>query len=148
MLYQQQRAQVIVGDLLTTGGTIGKGRVDSISAGGLVETVSLFSAGLNYTTGPSKATTIISGVGNNGLTVNITTVGVVGRVIVTNTNLNKGNSITISGATEPWNGLYTILACDSLTAFDIIISATATLIPSLSQSTTLIVDSSKKLGSR
>jgi hypothetical protein len=75
---------------------IGKGRVDSISAGGLVETVSLFSAGLNYTTGPSKATTIISGVGNNGLTVNITTVGVVGRVtIVTNTNLNKGNSITI-----------------------------------------------------
>jgi hypothetical protein len=35
------------------------------------------------------------------------------------------------------------LACDSLTAFDIIISATATLIPSLSQSTTLIVDSSK-----
>jgi hypothetical protein len=39
--------------------------------------------------------------------------------------------------------VYTILACDSLTAFDIIISATATLIPSLSQSTTLIVDSSK-----
>jgi thiamine monophosphate kinase len=110
----------------------------------LVETVSLFSAGLNYTTGPSKATTIISGVGNNGLTVNITTVGVVGRVtIVTNTNLNKGNSITISGATEAgMEWLYTILAaCDSLTAFDIIISATATLIPSLSQSTTLIVDS-------
>jgi hypothetical protein len=41
-----------------------------------------------------------------------------------------------------WNGVYTT-ACDSLTAFDIIISATATLIPSLSQSTTLIVDSSK-----
>jgi hypothetical protein len=63
--------------------------------------------------------------------------------IVTNTNLNKGNSITISGATEGVEWVYTILACDSLTAFDIIISATATLIPSLSQSTTLIVDSSK-----
>jgi hypothetical protein len=55
MLYQQQRAY-LVGDLfnITTGGTIGKGRVDSISAGGLVETVSLFSAGLNYTTGPKS----------------------------------------------------------------------------------------------
>jgi hypothetical protein len=137
----------LVGDLfnITTGGTAAKGRVDSISAGGLVETVSLFSTGLNYTTGPSKATTVISGVGNNGLTVNITTVGVVGRItVLTNTNLNKGNAITISGATDAaWNTTSTIIACDSLTAFDIITTATANLVASFSQSSTLIVDSTK-----
>lgn len=136
-----------VGDLfnITTGGTVGKGRVEAISAGGVVTSVSLYSAGLNYTTGAGKATTIISGGGNNGLTVNITSVGTVGRVTtVANTNLYKGDSITIAGCNESaWNTSYSILAIDSLTTFDIITTATLTAVATSSQSTTVVVDASK-----
>lgn len=136
-----------VGDLfnITTGGTVGKGRVEAVSAGGVVTQVSLYSAGLNYTTGTGKATTVISGSGNAALTVNITSVGTVGRITAsTNLNLYKGDSITIKGCTDSaWNTTYSILAIDSLTTFDIIITAAATAVASASQSTTVIVDSSK-----
>lgn len=136
-----------VGDLfnITTGGTVGKGRVEAISAGGVVTAVSLYSAGINYTTGAGKATTIISGAGNNGLTVNITTVGRVGRVTtVTNTNFYKGDTVVISGINEAgWNGSYSILAIDGLTTFDIITTATVTATATASQSTTVIVDATK-----
>jgi len=136
-----------VGDLfnITTGGTVGKGRVEAISSGGIVTSVSLYSAGLTYTTGTGKATTIISGAGNNGLTVNILTVGVVGRITTaSNTNLYKGDPVTISGCTDSaWNTTYNILTIDSLTTFDIAITAAATAVASASQSTTVIVDATK-----
>lgn len=137
-----------VGDLfnITTGGTVGKGRVEAISAGGVVTEVSLYAAGINYTTGASKATTIISGTGNNGLTVNITTIGVVARVtLATNSNLYKGDTVTIAGSNDAlnWDKTYTILAIDSLTTFDIIITAAASMVTLRTNSTTEIVDASK-----
>jgi len=134
------------GDLfnITTGGTVGKGRVVSVSAGGVVTAVELYSAGLNYTTGTGKATTAISGVGT-GLTVEITSIGTVGRITTaTNLNLAVGDSITLAGIVEAaWNTTYTILAIDALNTFDIVITATATAVASNSQSTTVIVDASK-----
>jgi hypothetical protein len=139
-----------VGDLfnITTGGTVGKGRVEAISAGGVVTAVSLYSSGINYTPGAGKATTIISGAGNNALTVNITTVGTVARITTaTNTNFYKGDSVTITGVSEgAWNTTYTILAIDSLTTFDIVITATGNAAASFSQSITLLVDSTKNYG--
>lgn len=135
-----------VGDLfnITTGGTVGKGRVVSVSAGGVVTAVELYSAGLTYTTGTGKATTAISGVGT-GLTVEITSIGTVGRITTaTNLNLAVGDSITLAGIVEAaWNTTYTILAIDALNTFDIVITATATAVASNSQSTTVIVDASK-----
>lgn len=137
-----------VGDLfnITTGGTVGKGRVEAISAGGVVTQVSLYSAGLNYTTGSGKATTIISGTGNNGLTVNITTVGVVARVtLVTNSNFCQGDIISITGSNDAanWDKSYPILAIDSLNTFDIEITAGASIVNLRANSTTEIVDSTK-----
>lgn len=136
-----------VGDLfnITTGGTLGKGRVEAVSAGGVVTAVSLYAAGINYTTGAGKATTVISGSGNAALTVNITSVGRVGRVTtVSNTNFYKGDTVVISGVTEAaWNGSYSILTIDGLTTFDIITTATATATAANSQSTTILVDSTK-----
>lgn len=137
-----------VGDLfnITTGGTVGKGRVEAVSAGGVVTQVSLYSAGTGYSTGPGKATTIISGAGNNGLTVNITTIGTVARVtLATNSNFYKGDTITISGSNDAanWDKSYTILAIDSLTTFDIEITAAANIATLRTNSTTEIVDASK-----
>ena len=135
-----------VGDLfnITTGGTVGKGRVKKIGTGGLVVEVVLYSAGLTYTTGTGKATTNISGSGT-GLTVNILTIGTVGRITTaTNYNFYNGDTIILTGANEAaWNGSYTILAIDSLNTFDLIVTATTTLVPSFTNTTTLIVDSTK-----
>ena len=135
-----------VGDIfnITTGGTVGKGRVEAVSAGGVVTSVSLYSAGLTYTTGSGKATTNVSGTGT-GLTVDITTVGTVGRItLASNHNMLIGESVTISGCNEAaWNGAATILATDSLTTFDIVTTATGSMVASNIQSTVLIVDSTK-----
>ena len=136
-----------VGDLfnITTGGTVAKGRVEAISAGGVVTQVSLYSAGLTYTIGAGKATSIISGAGNGALTVNIISIGTVGRLtLATNVNLAIGDSITFAGCNESaWNGANTVLAIDSLTTLDVITTATLTAVASNSQSVTVIVDSTK-----
>ena len=134
-----------VGDLfnITTGGSVGKGRVEAISAGGVVTSVSLYSTGINYTTGTGKVTTTISGSGNNALTVNITTVANVGRITsITNVNLAKGDNFSIIGSTL-WDGAYSILAIDSLTTFDVLLTPTSDAVASNSNGTTLIVDSTK-----
>jgi ribosomal protein L19 len=135
-----------VGDIfnITTGGTVGKGRVEAISAGGIVTSVSLYSSGLTYTTGSGKATTNVSGTGT-GLTVDITTVGTVGRItLATNHNLLAGDSVTFSGCNDAaWNGAFTILATDSLTTFDVVATAAGSMVASNIQSTVLIVDSTK-----
>jgi hypothetical protein len=136
-----------VGDTfnITAGGTVGKGRVTAVSGSGVVTSVTLYSAGLNYTTGAGKSTTIINGSGNNGLTVNISSVGVVGRITtVQNHNLISGDTITFSGCNEAaWNASYQILAVDAINTFDVATTATATMVASTSQGTTTIVDSSK-----
>lgn len=135
-----------IGDIfnITTGGTIGKGKVVSISAGGVVTGVELYATGINYTTGAGKVTTNVSGTGT-GLTVNITSVGVVGRITTaSNHNLVVGDVITFSGLTEAlWNASYTILATDSLTTFDVLTTATATMVTTAVNSTVLVVDTTK-----
>lgn len=56
---------------ITTGGTNGQVRVDTVSSG-VVTAVSLVSAGINYTTGAGKAT--VGGTGGADCTVNITAI--------------------------------------------------------------------------
>ena len=132
-----------IGDVfnITTGGTIGKGRVENIGASGAVTAVSLYSTGLNYTTGTGKATTNVSGTGS-GLTVDITTVGTVGRIsLSSNHNLFVGDQVTFMGCTDAtWNAAYTILATDSLSTFDVVTSAAASMVASNTNSTILFVD--------
>lgn len=130
---------------ITTGGTVGKWRVESVSAGWVVTSISLYSAGLTYTTGAGKATTPIAPAVGTGLTVNITTVGTVWRVTTTgSTNFYKADPITIAGCTDAlYNTTFNILAIDSLSTFDIIITAAASAVATASQSTTLIVDPTK-----
>ena len=133
-----------VGDVcnVTTGGTLGKVRVTSVSAG-VVTGVELYACGLTYTTGTAKATAAILGVGT-GLTIEITAIGVIGRLTFsTNHNICKGDQVTLTGITESlWNATYTALAVDSIAIVEIIITATATA-SSLAQTTTVLVDSTK-----
>jgi len=136
-----------VGDLfnITTGGTVGKGMVTSTTTGGVVASVSLISSGLTYTTGAGKSTTVISGSGSGTLTVNITTVGVVGRVTTAiNHNFPIGLPIVFSGANEAaWNAIHVIIGVDSLLTFDVATTATLSFAASASQSVTQVVDSQK-----
>jgi len=106
--------------------------------------VELYATGINYTTGAGKTTTNISGTGT-GLTVNITSVGVVGRItLATNHNLVVGDVVSFAGLTEAlWNASYTIIATDSLTTFDVLTTATANMVFTASNSTTLVVDTTK-----
>jgi hypothetical protein len=131
-----------IGDILTitTGGTLGRVYVETISAGGLVETVSLYQAGLTYTTGTGKVT---SGGTGTGCTIEITSTGTTGRITTAvNHFFKRGDSVTITGMNDAaWNTTYSILACDSVTTFDIIITAAATAVVASSQSTTVLVDS-------
>lgn len=134
-----------VGDTcnVTTGGSSGKIRVTSVSAGA-VTGIELYACGSGYTTGAGKATTNIIGSGT-GLTIEITTIGVVGRLaMVVSHNLAKGDQITLSGYTEGlWNATYTVLCVDGLIGVDVITTATATGVLSNTQGTTLLVDSIK-----
>lgn len=133
-----------IGDILTitTGGTLGKVIVDAISSGGVVTSVSLFACGINYTTGAGKVT---SGGSGSGCTINILTVGVVGKVTTaSNHNLVIGDSVTIKGCNEAaWNNTYTILGCDALNVFEFLTTATATAVPTSTITTTLLVDATK-----
>ena len=134
-----------VGDLLTvtTGGTLGRVRVDRIDgATGAVQAISVYSAGSGYTVGSGRATTPVAGTGT-GCTVEITSVGVIGVVTTAiNHDLVLGDSITFKGATEAaWNGAYAVDGIQSLTVVEIFnITATANAIAKFSLSTTLLVD--------
>jgi hypothetical protein len=131
-----------IGDVITvSGGTNGKVFVETINATGGVLTVSLMRPGSGYSVTTGAATT--SGTGT-GLTINISTVGVVGYVTTTISHPFKiGDSVTIAGATESaWNTTYTIIGSDAATTFDIALTATASLTASSSQSGSLIVDAS------
>ncbi len=133
----------VVGDILTvtTGGTNGKAIVTSTVAG-VVSTIALLASGSGYTTGTGKAT---SGGTGSGCTVEITSIGVVGRAVTAlNHNIKTGETVTMTGWTEGlWNAAYTVIGVDSLTGFDVATSATANGTASNSQSTTVLVDSTK-----
>ena len=132
-----------VGDIVTvsTGGTNGRVRVTSITTGGVVTGVELFACGSAYTTGTGKATTVVTGSGS-GLTVEITTIGVVGTITLASShNLCIGDQITIAGCTEGlWNALYTVIGIYSSTVIEVSTTATATAAATTSQSTTVLVD--------
>jgi hypothetical protein len=133
-----------VGDLLTvsTGGTLGRVRVESINALGGVLSISLYSAGSGYSVGIGRATTPVAGTGV-GCTIEITSVGVIG-VITTSINHDfvLGNTIKFKGATEAaWNGTYTVNGIQSLTVIEFFdITATANAVAKYALSTTLLVD--------
>lgn len=132
----------VVGDILTltTTGSNAKVRVTAVNAG-VITSVSLYACGSGYSTGTSAT----SGGTGTSATITISTVGVVGRItLVQNTNLAIGDSITFAGCTEAlWNATYTVIGIDSLTTFDVATTATASMVASNSQSTTVIVDATK-----
>lgn len=133
----------VVGEIITLGtGTNGKVRVTATNAG-VVTALELFACGSGYTVA-TQSQTATSGAGT-GCTCAVATIGTVGRITsVQNLNLAKGDSVTISGCTESaWNSVYTVLGIDSLTTFDIALTATATAVATATQSTTTIVDATK-----
>lgn len=134
-----------VGDTFTIAAGGGKGRVTAISAGGIVTAVTLYGAGSGYSVASGIATTAIAPAVGVSLTVNITAVGVVGRIVtIQNHNLISGDTVTFSGCTEAlWNASYQVLATDAITGFDVATTATATMVASNTSSTILITDSSK-----
>jgi hypothetical protein len=133
-----------VGDLLTvtTGGTLGRVRVETINAAGGVLSISLYSAGSNYTVGTGRVTSPVAGTGT-GCTIEITSVGVIG-VITTSINHDFiiGDTTQFKGATEAaWNGTYTVNGIQSLTVIEFFnITATTNAIAKYPLSTTLLVD--------
>ncbi len=133
----------VVGDILTLAtGVGGKVIVEAISAGGLVETVSLLSPG---SSGYSVATFATSGGTGSGCTISVTSVGVSARVVTTANHFYKiGDTVTLSGATDAtYNTTYTITGVDALTQFDVTTTAAATAVAVATSSVTVIVDASK-----
>lgn len=136
----------VVGDILTcsVGGTGAQVIVTSIDTAGAVTGLELVHSGTvtGFTTGTGKATT-----GGTGTlcTINITTVGPTALITTASSHWFKnGDSITFAGCSEgAWNAQHTIIGVNSTTSFSVAITATANMAASNSQSTTLIVDSSK-----
>ena len=132
-----------VGDILTlsTGGSNGQVTVESIGATGNVLSVSLRRLGSGY----SVATSSTTGGTGTGCTIAVTAVGTTGRIATTtNHPFAAGESITVKGMTESaWNTTYTILAVDSTSTLEFVITATANGSATASQSTTVIVDAAQ-----
>ena len=136
-----------VGDILTvtTGGTLGRVRVDSVNSIGGVTAISIYSAGSGYSIGTGRATTPLAGTGT-GCTVEITSlgvIGVVGTVIVNDFII--GDTVRFKGATEDaWNGTYTINGIQSQGVIEFFnITATANAISRYNQAVALLVDASQ-----
>jgi len=135
-----------LGDVLTcsVGGAGAQVIVTGITTGGVVTAIELQNAGTatGYTVATGQATT--GGTGT-GCTISITSVGPVCKVVTATSNFfERGDNITISGCTEtPYNVSTTVLCANGITSFDITTSATANMAPSLTQTTTQIIDSSK-----
>lgn len=133
----------VVGEIITLStGTGGKVRVTSTNAG-VVTGLELFACGSGYTVA-TQTQTATTGAGV-GCTCAVATIGVVGRITsVQNLNLAKGDAITVFGCTDAnWNTTYTVLGIDSLTTFDVALTAGASAVASFSQGTTTLVDATK-----
>lgn len=139
-----------IGDVLTVsggGGTNGKVYVETITSTGVITSVSLMRCGAGYSVTSGAATT--GGAGASA-TVNIASVGVVCLITTSIPHQFKiGDSVIISGCTEAaYNTTSTIIGVDGTTAtspttFDIATTATASMVASLAQSVTLVVDASE-----
>jgi hypothetical protein len=139
-----------IGDVLTVtggGGTNGKVYVETITSTGVITSVSLMRCGAGYSVTGAAAT---SGGAGASATVNIASVGVVCLITTTIPHqFEIGESVIISGCTEAaYNTTSTIIGVDGTTAtapttFDIATTATASMVASLAQSVTLVVDASE-----
>jgi hypothetical protein len=135
-----------VGDILTcsVGGTGAQVIVTSIAAGGAVTGIELVHSGTGtgFTVGTGRATT-----GGTGTlcTINITTVGPTALITLASAHFfRSGNSVTFAGCTEGlWNAAYTIIGVNSISSFSVATTATANMVATASQSTTVIVDPTK-----
>lgn len=115
-----------IGDIVnvTTGGTGCKCRVTSIDQMGGALGVELYCNGVSgtHTTG-IKATTLNfpTAGGNNGLTINVLTVGVTSQVTtISPHNFKVGDVISLAGATvAAWNTSFTISNVDSSAGFPV-----------------------------
>lgn len=138
----------IVGDLLTvsTGGTLGRVYVESVSATGAVLSISRATAGSGYTIGTGKLTT--GGTGT-GCTIEITSIAAVAASITVpiSHDLQVGESVTFAGAIETaWNQVCTVIGIQSLTNVELSFASTGPLANPVSlyvPNTTLLVDASK-----
>lgn len=136
----------VVGDILTcsVGGTGARVIVTAVTTGGVVTAIELVASGTvtGFTTGTGKATT--GGTGS-GCTIEITSVGATCLVTTASAHWFKtGDTVTVSGCSDSaYNASATILGVGSTTTFDIATSAAGSMAATSSQSTTLIVDSSK-----
>lgn len=133
-----------VGDLLTvsTGGTLGRVIVETVSITGAVLTVSLYTCGSGYTVGTGRATT---GGAGSGCTIEITSIGTVGVITVPiSHDFVLNDSFIFAGATEPaWNTTYNVLGIQSGTIIEVLITATANAVARYTQATALLVDCTK-----
>jgi hypothetical protein len=139
-----------IGDILSvTGWTNGKVRVTGIDATGGVTSLELYACGTAGTgtvgTGKATASVIPAAGGGTLCTVNVLTVGSVARFTTPFAhNLRVGDIVTTNGAAVPaWNSTFTVLACDSTTAFDVIPPNDTPPVASNSNAATLVVDASK-----
>ena len=139
-------ANYTVWDVLTcnVGGSGASVIVTSITTGGAVTGLELFSAGTTtgYVVGTGRAT---SGGTWTGCTIEITTVWPTVRVTcVTNHTYKSWDVVTIAGNTDAnHNGVKTILCVPWITTFDVATTATANMATTLAQTTTIIVDVTK-----
>lgn len=127
---------------ITTGGTLGTARVLTVDATGGVLSVELATSGLTYTTGASKATTVVP-TGGTGCTLNITTIAEFANCITPIAHTFKiGDTVTISGAVQAnYNGAQTIIGVASTLAFTYVVTGSpATPATFTSPSTTQLVD--------
>ena len=137
-----------VGDIfnITGGTTLAQGRVDAITTNGVVTSVSIMACGNGYTTGTGKATTNALGSGT-GLTVNITAVGLTGRITtITQNSIKTGGSVTIKGCSEAaWNTTYTVVGTvyNGANIFEVVTTATADMVASTAHSATVLVDATR-----
>lgn len=139
-------ANYTLGDILTcsVGGTGAQVIVTSTGAAGTVTGIALVHSGTatGFTVGTGRATT--GGTGT-GCTIEILTVGATALITTVTAHLAvRGQDIVFAGCSEgAWNASHTILGVNSTTAFSVAVTATANMAASNSQTTGIIVDSSK-----
>ena len=133
----------LVGDVLTcsVGGTGAKVLVTGINVTGGVTGIELMAAGTatGFAIGTGKTT---SGGTGTLCTIEITSIGPTCLVtLATNHWFKTGQPVTFAGCTDAlYNAQFTILCVGGITAFDISVSATASMVAANSQGTTVIVD--------
>lgn len=136
-------ANYVVGDVLTcsVGGSGAQVIVTSVGAGGTVLGLALNHAGTGtgYAIGTGRATT--GGTGT-GCTIEITGVGPTALITTATAHIfATGNVVTFAGCTEAaWNAAHTIIGVNTTSAFSVAVTATANMVATAAQTTTVLVD--------